>query len=135
MMEGRTHPFQLQLEQGAIHLVHEEDGVDTLGNGLTQHGLSLHAHTWHKQDLHQGAPIILVEPEPYCDAASAPNLMLNIRKQCCGSGRFLTGSGSDFRKRPDPVPDPDPNKFLANFFLKFFLMKICSKKYLQWPKS
>jgi hypothetical protein len=38
--------------------------------------------------------------------------------QCCGSGRFLTGSGSDFRKRPDP--DPDPNKFSANFFLKFF---------------
>jgi hypothetical protein len=23
--------------------------------------------------------------------------------QCCGSGRFLTGSGSDFQKRPDPV--------------------------------
>jgi hypothetical protein len=26
--------------------------------------------------------------------------------QCCGSGLFLTGSGSDLRKRPDP----DPNK-------------------------
>jgi hypothetical protein len=54
--------------------------------------------------------------------------------QCCGSGRFLTGSGSAFRKRPDPVPDPDPdpdpNKFSANYFLKFFLMKICYKKYL-----
>jgi hypothetical protein len=58
--------------------------------------------------------------------------------QCCGSGRFLTGSGSDFRKRsdPDPVPDPDPepNKFSANFFLKFFLMKICSKTYLHDQK-
>jgi hypothetical protein len=53
--------------------------------------------------------------------------------QCCGSGRFFTGSGSDFRKCPDPVPDP--NKFLVNFFLKFFLMKICYKKYLHGPKS
>jgi hypothetical protein len=26
---------------------------------------------------------------------------------------------------PDPAPDPDPDKFSANFFLKFFLMKIC----------
>jgi hypothetical protein len=47
----------------------------------------------------------------------------------------LTGSGSDFRKRPDPVPDPDPNKFSANFFLNIFLMKICSQKYLHEPKS
>jgi hypothetical protein len=55
--------------------------------------------------------------------------------QCCGSVRILTGSGSDFRKRPDP--DPDPNKFSANFFLNFFKMKICSKKYryLHEPKS
>jgi hypothetical protein len=75
--------------------------------------------------------------------------------QCWGSGRILTGSGSDFKKRPDPDPDPDlvpdpdpdpdlvpdpdpdsdPNKFSANFFLKIFLMKICSKKYLYEPKS
>jgi hypothetical protein len=53
--------------------------------------------------------------------------------QCCGSRQCFTGSGSDFRKRPDP--DPDPNKFAANFFLKTFLMKICSKKYLNGPKS
>jgi hypothetical protein len=39
-------------------------------------------------------------------------------EQCCGSGRFLTGSGSDFRKRSDP--DPDPNKFSANFLSEFF---------------
>jgi hypothetical protein len=38
--------------------------------------------------------------------------------QFYGSGRFLTGYGSDFRKRPDP--DPDPNKFPANFFINFF---------------
>jgi hypothetical protein len=42
-------------------------------------------------------------------------------RQCCGSGRFLTGSGSDFRKRLDPDPDPDHNKFSANFFQKMFL--------------
>jgi hypothetical protein len=45
--------------------------------------------------------------------------------QCCGSGRILTGSGSDFRKRLDP--DPDHNKFSANFFLKFFLWKYALK--------
>jgi hypothetical protein len=39
-------------------------------------------------------------------------------KQCCGSGRFLTGSGSDFRKRPDPVPDPDLNESSAKFLLE-----------------
>jgi hypothetical protein len=57
--------------------------------------------------------------------------------QCCGSGQILTGSGSDFQKRPDPVPDPDldPNKFSANFFIKIFWKKICSKKYLQELKS
>jgi hypothetical protein len=37
--------------------------------------------------------------------------------QCCRSGQFLTGFGSDFRKRPDP--DLDLNKFSANFFWKF----------------
>jgi hypothetical protein len=49
-------------------------------------------------------------------------------KQCCGSGRFLTGSGSEFGKRPDqdsepyPVSDPDPdlNKFSAKFLLGIF---------------
>jgi hypothetical protein len=43
----------------------------------------------------------------------------------------LTGSGSDFRKRPDPDPvpdpDPDPNKFSANLFLKFFLLNYALK--------
>jgi hypothetical protein len=26
--------------------------------------------------------------------------------QCCGSGRFLSGSGSDFSICPNPDPDP-----------------------------
>jgi hypothetical protein len=42
-------------------------------------------------------------------------------RQCCGSGRFLTGSGSDFRKRPDP--DPDPNNFLDKFLQKIFFWR------------
>lgn len=37
--------LQLQLEQGAIHLVHEQDRLDALADGLTQHSLGLHAHT------------------------------------------------------------------------------------------
>jgi hypothetical protein len=55
----------------------------------------------------------------------------NTCYQCCGSGRFLTGS--DFRKRPDP--DPDLNKFSNNFLLQIFLAEICSKKCIHEPKS
>jgi hypothetical protein len=54
-------------------------------------------------------------------------------KQCCGWGRFMTGSV--FRKRSDPVPDPDIYKFSVNFYRNFFLyMKICSKKYFMNQK-
>jgi hypothetical protein len=48
----------------------------------------------------------------------------------------VTGSGSDFRKRPDP--GPELHKFLANFFPEILLLKICSKKYCTYvhdPKS
>jgi hypothetical protein len=64
--------------------------------------------------------------------------------QSCGSGRFFfTGSGPEFRKRqdpdpiPDPIPDPDPdlNKFLAYYSVEIFLMKLCSKKNINRPKS
>jgi hypothetical protein len=37
--------------------------------------------------------------------------------QCCGSGRFLTGSGSDFWKRPDPHLTKFLAKFLQNYFV------------------
>jgi hypothetical protein len=43
--------------------------------------------------------------------------------QCCGCGRFLTGS--DFRKRPDP--DPDLNKFSANI-PKVFMVFLHTKE-------
>jgi hypothetical protein len=57
--------------------------------------------------------------------------------QCCGYGRFLIGSVSDFWKRPNPVLDPDPdlNKFSNNFLHEIFMAKICSKKYFHEPKS
>jgi hypothetical protein len=54
-----------------------------------------------------------------------------VSASVAGPDEFLPDP--DYRKRPDP--DPDPNKFSANFFLKIFLMKICSKKYLYEPKS
>ncbi len=38
------HVDGIHNEEGAVHLVHKEDGADALGNGLTQHGLGLHAH-------------------------------------------------------------------------------------------
>ena len=38
--------LQLEFEQRAVHLVHEEDGLDALGDGLPQHRLGLHAHTY-----------------------------------------------------------------------------------------
>jgi hypothetical protein len=64
-----------------------------------------------------------------------PNILCS--SQCCGFGRFLIGSGSDFRKRPHPDPDPDPdlNKFSDNFILDIFLAEICSKKCIHEPKS
>eukprot|EP00042_Codosiga_hollandica_P038086 m.306022 g.306022 ORF g.306022 m.306022 type:complete len:541 (-) comp55303_c1_seq1:42-1664(-) len=37
--------LELELEESAVHLVHEHDGADALGDGLAQHSLSLHAHT------------------------------------------------------------------------------------------
>ena len=35
---------ELELEESTVHLVHEEDGADALGDGLAQHRLRLHAH-------------------------------------------------------------------------------------------
>jgi hypothetical protein len=57
--------------------------------------------------------------------------------QCCGSKKFLTGSGSDFRKRlhPDTVPDPDLHNVLPKFLLEIFLVDICSKKYIHKQKK
>lgn len=37
--------IQLQLQEGAVHFVHEKNGLDSLGDGLTQHGLGLHTDT------------------------------------------------------------------------------------------
>jgi hypothetical protein len=49
----------------------------------------------------------------------------------------LTGSGSDFRKRPDPALDPDPdlNKLSAEFLLKFFWRKNALKSIVKVLKS
>jgi hypothetical protein len=40
----------------------------------------------------------------------------NYLKQCCGSGRFFSGSGSDFSKGLVSDSDPGPYKFSTNFF-------------------
>jgi hypothetical protein len=65
-------------------------------------------------------------PFPFCTSI-APFLSFN---QWCGSRRFLTGSGYNFRKRPDldsvPDPDPDLNTFSDKFLLKIFFAEICS---------
>jgi hypothetical protein len=37
--------LKLELEQGTIHLVHQDNGLDTLSNGLTQNGLGLDTDT------------------------------------------------------------------------------------------
>ena len=44
--EGLVQLFgvQLELQKGAVHLVHEKDGPDTLGDGLTQDSLGLVTH-------------------------------------------------------------------------------------------
>jgi hypothetical protein len=61
-------------------------------------------------------------------------LIHNIRLvKVLRSGRFLTGSGSDFYKRPDPNPDPGLNKFRPSFFWKYFWLKY--SKVQAWPKK
>ena len=40
--------LQLQSQECQVHLVHEEDRLDSLSDGLTQHGFSLHTHTYQK---------------------------------------------------------------------------------------
>ena len=54
--EGGVHGLlcELQLEQGTIDLVDDEDGLDALGEGLTQHRLGLHAHALHRVDDDEG---------------------------------------------------------------------------------
>ena len=47
--------LELELEEGAVHLVHEEDGLDALGDGLAQHRLRLHAHARDAVDDDEGA--------------------------------------------------------------------------------
>lgn len=37
--------LQLKLKQSSVHLVHHQDRFDALCDGLSQHCLSLHAHT------------------------------------------------------------------------------------------
>jgi hypothetical protein len=66
------------------------------------------------------------------------NLHFKVGFFTCGTvlrlERFLTGSGSDVRKHPDPDSEPDLNKFSAYFLLEFFKTEICSKKYIHEPK-
>jgi hypothetical protein len=71
--------------------------------------------------------IILVEAEPFmrCGFSSkfyvqyADSFLILPKRQCRGSGRYLTGS--DFLKRSDPTTDV--NKFSAKFLLEIFLRK------------
>jgi hypothetical protein len=53
-----------------------------------------------------------------------------FRDQCCGSGRFLTGSGDDFSKHLVPDPDPDLNKFSATFLLEIFVWEYALKVHI-----
>jgi hypothetical protein len=76
---------------------------------------------------------VVVITERTAGQTTARQIHTTYQKQCCGSKRFLTGSGSDIRKRPDP--DPHFNKFSVKFLLETFLAEICSKKYIHDPKS
>lgn len=37
--------LQLQLQKSTVHFVHHQDWLNALADGLSQHGLGLHAHT------------------------------------------------------------------------------------------
>merc|ERR1719400_1013543 len=47
--------LELQLKESTVHLVHEEDGADTLGNGLPEHSLGLNADTRHTINNHKSS--------------------------------------------------------------------------------
>ena len=49
-LESKEEIFLLQLEfqQSTVHLVHEKNGLDTFGDGLTQDSLGLHTDTYGK---------------------------------------------------------------------------------------
>ena len=49
--EGLVELLVAGQEEGAVHLVNEEDGADALGDGLTQHGLGLHAHAYRAKKI------------------------------------------------------------------------------------
>ena len=46
--------LQLQLQDGVVHLVHEEDGANALCNSLPQHSLGLHNDAGHVVNHHEG---------------------------------------------------------------------------------
>ena len=50
-----TNLVQLQLEKGSVHLVHEDDGLDPLGEGLSEDGLGLDTDTGHGIYDNQGS--------------------------------------------------------------------------------
>ncbi len=47
--------LELELKKGTVKLVHEENGLDALRDGLAKHGLSLHAHTRNTVNHHEGS--------------------------------------------------------------------------------
>lgn len=53
-LEGLVHVLHLQLESqyAQVHLVHEEDRLDALLDGLTKHGLRLDTHTCRQMTIH-----------------------------------------------------------------------------------
>jgi hypothetical protein len=79
------------------------------------------------------------EAKAYCHNISYSNVpALYVVSQCCGSGWFLTGSGSNFWKLADPDPDPGLNKLSAKFLMEIFWRKYAQKVYrycIYEPKS
>lgn len=46
--------LQLQLQQCSVHLIHHQDRLDPLSNGLSQHSFCLYTHTWKRQRQNLG---------------------------------------------------------------------------------
>jgi hypothetical protein len=42
--------FKLEFQQSAVHLVHEQNGLDTFSDSLTQDSFGLDANTWKKKE-------------------------------------------------------------------------------------
>lgn len=102
--------LQLQLKQGAVHLVHHQNRLDAFGDGLPQYSLSLHTHTcqqrgagepkW-KVAVWEGGYEVMGLPETQSTTTRAPSVTL---RAAVTSEEKSTWPGESIRLMRKPFP-------------------------------